>query len=299
MRLIDFVRTQYPRRHTTISRDALEQLAVVARLLERQHGRQITTADLSLPLLLDLVAWLRQQGRADRTIKGRMATLLSIWREAVRYKLAEPIPDSDELPTVRCKRRPPRCWTIEEFALLVGTAAKQTGLIDGTDISRSVWWTALLLFLYDSGARVGAALAIRWADVDLQRGCVSLDADNAKTGLGQSVTISPQTIVWLRRMQDAKQEMVWPMAFSRTTLWRHLQVMLEACGLPVDRKSKFHRIRKTHATYLAIGASLEAAQRGLGHTSARMTTESYIDPRLFRSVSAADVIPRPDLGGAT
>jgi len=60
--------------------------------------------------------------------------------------------------------------------------------------------------------------------------------------------------------------------------------------------SKFHRIRRTNATYTAVGGSLAMAQRNLGHTTPEMTLGTYIDPTIYRPESAADVIPRPDLG---
>lgn len=295
MRLLHFVGSQYRNAHHDITDGSLEQLLVVARLLERQFGREITTQELSLDLASQFVAWLAKKGRSQRTIKGRLSTLLSIWREAERSDLSPAFPERKRIPVIRCKRRTPRCWRIEQFATLVGAASRLDGQMQNSPVARSAWWTSLLLFLYDSGSRVGAALQLRKEDVDLERRCILLDADNAKTGLGQVVTISDQTAAWLAKVMQGPGELVWPNVISRTTLWRHLNDMLESVGLPTDRRSKFHKIRRTHATYLAICASLAAAQRSVGHTSAKMTMESYIDPTLYREISAANVIPRPEV----
>lgn len=295
MRLIDFLATQYRRRRTQISATSLEQLAVVARLLERQTGRPITTADLTLDLLLDFVAWLRDHGRSDRTIKGRMQSLLVIWREAKRRRLAGPVPDRDELPDIRVGRAAPRCWRIDEFSRLVAMASLYEGRLPRSTIPRRDWWTSLLLFLYDSGARIGAALSIMPEDIDLERQVVTLSHRRAKTGIGQVVRISEQTAVWLSRLLPCPGNTVWGGRMARQTMFTQLAKLLEQAGLPADRRCKFHRIRRTHATYVAICASLESAQRGLGHTTARMTLESYIDPTLYCQVDASQVIPRPTL----
>jgi integrase len=66
-------------------------------------------------------------------------------------------------------------------------------------------------------------------------------------------------------------------------------MICKAAGLPNDRWSKFHRIRKTHASY-AAAAGLDA-QRLLDHASPK-TTRAYLDPRIVRQPSAPDVLPR-------
>ena len=93
--------------------------------------------------------------------------------------------------------------------------------------------------------------------------------------------------------------MLFPWPYARSTNgkqgpWKRLGEILNRAGLPTSHRDKFHKIRRTHATYLADVAGEEAAQRSLGHASIQ-TTRSYIDPtKLTRRSNAADIIARPD-----
>jgi hypothetical protein len=77
-------------------------------------------------------------------------------------------------------------------------------------------------------------------------------------------------------------------------LWPAYTEILKRAGLPHDRKSKFHRMRRTVASFFeAAGANATAL---LGH-SARSVTEGYLDPRLVRTPQPSELLPRPT-GGA-
>jgi hypothetical protein len=83
-------------------------------------------------------------------------------------------------------------------------------------------------------------------------------------------------------------DLVFPWPRCRSYLWRRLEIILERAGLPAGRKDKFHRIRKTTASYYqAAGGS---AQWLLDHADPA-TTRKYLDPRIVRGQSAPDIIP--------
>jgi integrase len=69
-----------------------------------------------------------------------------------------------------------------------------------------------------------------------------------------------------------------------------LNKILERAGLPKDRRCKFHKIRKTTASYYeAAGGS---AQRLLDHSSPAVTRK-YLDPRIVtQGVPAPSVLPK-------
>jgi integrase len=90
--------------------------------------------------------------------------------------------------------------------------------------------------------------------------------------------LSPEamsTLAKLRELQVGTLVFGWP--YHRACLWRRFGTVLKNAGLPSDRRSKFHRLRKTVAT--AVYAAGGDAQRALDHRDAR-TTESYLDPRV-------------------
>ncbi len=60
-------------------------------------------------------------------------------------------------------------------------------------------------------------------------------------------------------------------------------------------EDKTQRLRRTHATWLAVAAGKVAAQESLGHESLRTTERSYLDQRYLRPLNAAGKLPRPQI----
>jgi integrase len=68
-------------------------------------------------------------------------------------------------------------------------------------------------------------------------------------------------------------------------LWHKFGQVLARAGLPTDAKSKFHRIRRTVASYYeAAGGN---ATELLGHSSRKVTT-AYLDKRVVQAPQAID-----------
>lgn len=72
-------------------------------------------------------------------------------------------------------------------------------------------------------------------------------------------------------------------------IWHDLGRICERAGLPNDRSSKFHRVRKTTASYAAAGGL--DPQKVMDHASP-LTTRRYLDPRIVRQPEATDVLPK-------
>lgn len=296
MLLLDFVNQKYRRRHLNLGDKALHQLCVVVRLLEKSMARTVHTTELSSDLVFEFAAWLKDNGRAARTISGRVASLLTIWREARRCKLAPDLPENEDLPTIAVPKRVPRAWEMSDFERLVRAAAEAKGNMKGTQIPARVWWTSMFLFMFDTGTRRGAALAVKPADIDLRKRLVRLEVESAKTKVEQYVAISAQTCSWIEELLKHRFDQAWPLQMCESSLYYQFKKILRAAGLPEDRRNLFHKIRRTNATYTAVCGSLDQAQQSLGHESPRMTLQSYIDPTIYRPTSPADILPRPDFG---
>jgi integrase len=292
--LIEFVDQIYLKRHLNVGQPAAEQLRVAVRLLDRCRGSRTTPRQLSESVLFDFAAWMKSEGRAPATINSRISSLLSIWREARRVRLSPRLPNV--VPKVLEPKRLPRAWQLDELERLLRACDSMVGRIKGFPILQSDWWFSLLMFLYDSGARIGAALSVHWHEVDLSERTIILSADTAKTDYEQLIVISEQTADRLAKIRSPHWEFVWPVAVRREAIYRQLKQLLRRAGLPSDRKSMFHCLRKTNATWSAKHGSIELAQKQLGHRSAQMTIERYIDPRIVRSIQSVDVLPRPKVG---
>jgi integrase len=238
--------------------DDLEELTVARFLAHRLATRKIATA------------------AKDRT------QIRALWEFAARRKLIDRWP---QIRPIRVPERVPVCWLTDELRRLLTAASEREGTIAG--IPAGLWWKALLLLAYEVGERCSAILSLRWEDVG--PGGVVFRAESRK-GSRRDIhrPISPECLAALEAIRtDRDIVFVWDRHPGR--LWSTLGVICKAAGLPNDRGSKFHRLRKTHASY-ACAAGLDA-QRLLDHASP-LTTRKYLDPRVVAGQSAAAVLPK-------
>jgi integrase len=85
------------------------------------------------------------------------------------------------------------------------------------------------------------------------------------------------------------EDIVFPWDRCHNYVWKRLEIILKRAGLPHGRKSKFHRIRKTTASY-AAAAGLDA-QKLLDHSDPA-TTRKYLDPRIVKQQSPVNILPK-------
>jgi integrase len=151
------------------------------------------------------------------------------------------------------------------------------------------WWVALVLAIWDSGERIAAVIRLKWGDVDLARGWIRFKAENRKGGRDDSVVrLSSETVAALKQIRG-KEGPVFPWPWCQSYLWKAFGDILKRAGLPHDGKSKFHRIRKTVASYAeAAGGNATAMLRH----SKREVTEAYLDPRIVNRQQPVDVLFR-------
>ncbi len=223
-------------------------------------------------------------GCARATVNAEVCKLLALWRFAAKHRYVE------KWPTVKAPKMPERvalAWTQAELAR-VFAAVQLAGPVG--DVPGYQWWTALLSCLFDSGERITAMLALEWSGVDLEGGTLLLPAEVRK---GQTCDrlyrIAADTAERLAVLPRDRSPFHWPYCLG--TLWGRYKRMLQAAGLPCDRRSKFHRIRRSTAShYEAAGGN---ATELLGHSSRKVTVKSYLDPRICGPPSAIDLLFRP------
>lgn len=153
-----------------------------------------------------------------------------------------------------------------------------------------------------TGARRGEVLGLRWADVDLNAGRVSirqqlsqhgktLEFGAPKTRRGiRSVALDPKTASVLRqvKVRQAQERLAWgeaytdlDMVFAREDgsperpdhVSDHFDLLVARSGLP---RIRFHDLRHTHATLmLTNGVSAKAVSERLGHSTIALTLDTY------------------------
>jgi integrase/recombinase XerD len=121
---------------------------------------RLTLAEVTVQGVLDFLVHLEsQRGNRPVTRNCRLAALRSWTKHLLRHDpaCAEQYARILALPAKRCRQAPPDYLEPEQFRLVLDEARPRDprGLRDA----------ALLLFLYNTGARVSEALQLRWSDL--------------------------------------------------------------------------------------------------------------------------------------
>jgi len=229
----------------------------------------------------------RVREREPATAAKDRAQLRALWEFAARRKLVDTWPT---MPSVRVPERVPEAWLADEMSLILTAAAGEPGEIAG--IPAPLWWRAIILLCYDSAERIGAVLALKWKHV--RHDSVLFVAENRKGRRRDIVRpVSPGTAAAMLAIKGNRggEDSVFPWDRTYTHIWAKFGRIIKRAGLPCDRRSKFHRIRKTTASYYQ--AAGESAQSLLDHSSPAVT-RLYLDPRIVKGRSAPDAIPKVD-----
>jgi integrase len=276
--------------------------------LERFLTRPATLADLTDDCVTAFLGWLQgtptkgDSTRSPATVNTVRKQILALWRYAARKRHVEEFPD---VAKAKEFKRIPSAWTIQEVGRLIETVrtieandradAKMAGEIRAGD-----WWTALILTIYDTAIRIGAALQLRVSDYNRQTHVLRVPAEFQKQGADQVFKVSDQTAAALCVLIDAdpKRELLFPCPVSKCALYYNLDRMLEAAGLPSTRRDKFHKLRRTSATLAELFVGRGTATHHLGHSGPGVTA-AYIDTSHMPESAVATKLPRPDVQGLT
>lgn len=205
------------------------------------------------------------EGASPATVRGEMNKLIGLARWL------------GFAPVVRLPHNIHRCptaWDRRQLRRLFHAARTTRRTMWG--VPGAIFWPALLGTCYDTGERIGAVLDLEWAAIDLAARRVVYVAEIRKGGYRDAVgTISRDTV---RRLVALKKHKPGRLVFRHgcpSSLWRSYGRLLADAGLPHDRRSKFHRLRRTHATFVHLAGG--DATAALGHASDAVTRASYID----------------------
>lgn len=268
---------------------------------EAYLGRESFLSDLTDDTVCAYLSWFRARGagRSPYSVNKERNNLLAIWRWACKRVGPDGAPLVRNWPSVEPEVEPetvPLAWSRDELARLHHALMCQPGRIGG--VEAPLWWATLHATVWDTGERISAIMDLTWCDVDLARGYIVVPAGVRKGRRKDKISrLHADSVAALQSLRDAiavvssgNLGVVFPWDRSRTYLWHKYGSILKAAGLPHDNRSKFHRLRRSVASYFeAAGGN---ATELLGHSNRKVTLR-YLDPRIVGQVHASDLLFRP------
>lgn len=286
MKIREFIDQIYwPEHALTLGKLAKLQLELSATRFSEHLGRAATIADFKKASVISFLA-ARRMKVSEATVNKDRRSLLCLWRCAADNDLAD---WPKRIPSCREPKRVPHTFTFEELKRLVAAAQL---------MPNPAWWRSLLLFLWDSSARISAALSVRLTDIDFDCRSVILRAESSKTLMAQVVSVADDTLAAIRAnclARDASQP-VWPWRFHSRRLFIYFRKLAKYANVTLPRGKCFHSLRRSSASAIAHDPTLgvDVAQKQLGHSTQQVTMR-YIgeQPGGLASLRICDHLPRP------
>lgn len=233
-----------------------------------------------------LAARQKQPGLSLATVAKDHAHLAGMWNLAAKRRLVSEFPT---LPPIHSPDRIPVAWTIEQMQAImrsISALKKDVGVYPAR-----IWWRGLIMVIWDTGERINAVMQIKIRDVDMQQRLLRIPAEHRKNKRRDLMfALNLDTIAAISPLWDPEDQeralFPWP-SFATHIYW-HYNKILRAAGLPTDNRSKFHRIRRSVATYMKVAGGDPTTV--LDHSNPAVTRK-YIDPRIYRPQYPADVLP--------
>ena len=233
-----------------------------------------------------LYARMFERGLSARTIEYTNAVLESAFRQAVRWKmLAEDPCAGVDLP--RVKRKEMEALSVEECRRFLEVAEKSE-------------WFPLLALALTTGMRPSEYLALKWTDIDWQRGTASVcrtiqvtgsewTFDDTKRKRSRRIVMLQNFVLKaLQALKEAQQSRREGNSFAAFDL-----IFVSPAGMPLKQRAvkrefrkllaiarirsvRLYDLRHTAATLaIAAGVSVKVISDQLGHASISFTLERY------------------------
>jgi integrase len=154
-------------------------------------------------------------------------------------------------------------------------------------------WRAMIALGLKAGLRQGEMLALRWTDVDLDAGRLSVRRNTwlghigtPKGGKGRDVPLCETAVRELRAHRRSSTLVFSASAGAALTANACRGPLLRACARAGLRRIGWHVLRHTFASHLVMrGAPLKAVQELLGHSTIEMTMRyAHLSPEVGRQV---------------
>ena len=291
MKLEDLFEQYAARRLRGKSENTIRLYGHTIRAFGRFLKREPTVSDLTTEAIEDHMWAIIKRGGSPASANKDRSQLICLWKFAAEKRIVDTFPD---VQAMKEPDRVPMGWLPEELAALLkaaGSECEPVGSIPGR-----IYWVAVLRIVLDTGERIGAVRAL---DRHALQGRYLLVPASARKGKTRDrlYALQDETVEAIKRLLERHDDAeLFPWPFGENYIYRRFDAILRRAGLPTDRRSKFHRIRRTVASAVArAGGDPTAA---LDHASPK-TTKKYLDPRIVGGVEVSEILAqylaKPDL----
>ncbi len=223
----------------------------------------------------DLKLKLLGRGLGPKTVNNVLTVLRRMLEIARKRELIAGVPDMEWLKSPR-----------PEFDFLTFEEAERL-VVAGRDE-----WQTMILVALRTGLRQGELLGLRWEDVDLVAGRITVRRNIVrgrvgppKSGKPREVPLSPETLGSLKSHRHLRGELVFCDLGGRPlTKGECKHPLWSTCKRAGLRRIGWHVLRHTFASHLVMrGAPLKAVQELLGHATITMTMRyAHLAPEVVR-----------------
>jgi len=290
--LTTFVADYYLPSRISVSAEYAKNLFAVVFRFSRGLGRAAKLADLNTQQVCNYLTAYAQRWSA-RSTNDQRQRLLMLWTAAYKRRLTKQPPQPDLIRVLPFDTEPPEAWCFAQVQQLMEQVDRLRGSVG--DLPAAWFWRSLFLSTYWTGCRIGALTA---TPSDCYRSGEGVLVRKQKNHKPQWFCLPLTCCEAIDATKPGEHAKLWPWPYCRRHLFTVARQVIEAAGLPYPKTGRqlFHRMRRTTLT-LCASVDLELARRQAGHADSRTTIEHYIDPRLARGQSAADVLPDPMQSG--
>lgn len=281
-----------PHKLITASHNHIVECTKVLLAFEAYSGRQLRPDELNDEIAAAFLRHQLEKGILPVSVNKYRAILFAIWRYAHERGKCSVLPNIKKL---RVKRDEPDAWTEAEMGRMIQATevlSKEPpyGPNNAADYMRSLllvaWWT---------GLRAGSLFSLRVDDIDLLSGWIIVRGETMKNGRGKQFRVGQDAIDAIRGVIIPGAKLLFPYRYRR--IYFEFDKCLEAADIPKSKRrgmTKFHKVRRTVATSIAMRSGLAAASNHLGHSNEQITMR-YVDPSKLPGNDATAILPKLNL----
>ena len=215
----------------------------------------------------------KKSGLSESAQKHMIIALKAIFNTAIENKYCSENPVKRTAASKRVKEDTTKVFTVAQIDCMLKDAKTHR-------------YSAYILFPLYTGMRMGELLALKWGDIDLKAGVITVRAATArgekgriekstKGGNVRTIGIPPKFKTALRKMSKEGEYVFCAKngkPISPNTFDRRYKAFFEETG---NYYLSAHKCRHTYGTYLLRGGvDLRGVQTALGHSSSAVT-EKY------------------------